>query len=324
MNDAAATSPWPVRPVRADDLGDLRRIAESAFCLDAGDRAGLVDLFARRLPDGHTLGLLASHSTGTAGFAFGSRYGDRGFVDMLAVAEPVRRQGMATALLDHLEGALFRAGAVSVSIGGNGHVYAWPGVDVGYASALALARRRGYRQRGEAHNMRVDLGSWHLGTSEQVLERHGGRVRARRASNADWPALSAFVTREFTAGWRDEVALAMRREVPGVFVATREGAIVGFACHGVYRAGWFGPIGTAAAERGAGVGEALLRLCLDDLAGAGARFADISWVGPTGFYTRTVGARPGRRFVILTKGADVTAPARQATPASRAARTPGR
>jgi predicted N-acetyltransferase YhbS len=132
----------------------------------------------------------------------------------------------------------------------------------------------------------------------------------RRATADDRPAVSAFVAGEFTDGWCAEAARAMDRELPTVFIALRGEAVVGFACHGVYRTDWFGPIGTAAAERGSGIGEALLRVCLDDLARAGVRRAQIAWVGPTAFYSRTVGARIGRQFVILEKHLDTEALAR--------------
>jgi predicted N-acetyltransferase YhbS len=90
-----------------------------------------------------------------------------------------------------------------------------------------------------------------------------------------------------------------------VFVARRDGRIVGFACHGVYRVDWFGPIGTDPHERGRGTGEALLRRCLDDLASAGLVAAEIGWIGPMGFYSRTVGATLGRRFAIVAKAGTV-------------------
>jgi ribosomal protein S18 acetylase RimI-like enzyme len=295
------SAPRRVRGLRRDDLGELRRIASSALDRDLGDGAALVDLFARRAPDDHVVRVVATGPAGISGFAFASLFGDRGFVDMFAVDERLRRRGVGSALLAHIEEVLARAGARSVSVGGNGHIYAWPGVDVDYAAAIALTRGRGYRRSGVARNMEVELSAWRSGTARAVLCRHGAGARVRRATSADWPALSRFVAREFTDGWRNEAAMAMQRRVPHVFIATRDEAVVGFACHGVYRSGWFGPIGTAAAERGRGIGEALLRMCLDDLARAGVGRAQIAWVGPTGFYSRTVNAHAGREFAILTK-----------------------
>ena len=92
-----------------------------------------------------------------------------------------------------------------------------------------------------------------------------------------------------------------------MFVAVRGRQLVGFGCHGVNRRSWFGPLGTAPGERSGGIGEALLRRCLDDLAAAGVQQAEIGWIGPAGFYTRTVGARCDREFALFEKELDAHA-----------------
>lgn len=288
-----------IRPSATADRDGLARLADAALFLDAGDGSVLADLFVERSANFHTVGLVAVFADELVGAAFGSAYGERGFIDFFAVDEPVRGRGAATALFDRLEAALVSRGATSLQLGGNGHFYAWPGIDVGYSAALAFAEQRGYRERERAVNLEVPLQAWQLGTTAL----RDSTVNLRRASSSDWPALRDYVEREFSTGWRDEAARALHRPVPTVFVATRGKTIVGFACHGVYRPDWFGPIGTSASERGNGIGEALLRACLDDLAQAGVEPAQIAWVGPTAFYVRTVSARPGRRFVILAKSA---------------------
>ena len=64
---------------------------------------------------------------------------------------------------------------------------------------------------------------------------------------------------------------------------------------------WFGPLGVHPSSRGEGLGEALLLLCLDNLAAAGFDNAQISWIGPMHFYARAVDARCGRVFAVLEK-----------------------
>jgi ribosomal protein S18 acetylase RimI-like enzyme len=294
---------WPVRIVGPGDRDEIARIADAALDRDPGEGAAVVELLLSRPSGRDGFGLVATIAGRVAGFVVASAHGERGYVDLLAVDAPARRRGVATALFDHLEAALSARGLRPVMIGGNGRRYAWPGIDVEYTGALAFAAARGYRRIDDAQNMIVDLRSWAPGTTGDVLRRHGALdVSVRRAAVDEWPLLGDFVAREFTTGWRDEVALAVHRLVPTAFVARRNDEIVGFACHGVHRAAWFGPIGTAPAERGNGIGEALLRSCLDDLARTGTVRADIAWVGPTAFYVRTVGARAGRQFAILAKG----------------------
>ena len=127
-------------------------------------------------------------------------------------------------------------------------------------------------------------------------------------SHADWPELETFVQAQFDEVWRHEARLALHRDRPTAFIAIRNGRIAGFACYGVYRPDWFGPLGVDQESRGEGLGEALLLRCLDDLAEAGVPVAQISWVGPVRFYARTVDARIGRVFAVLEKQRDESSP----------------
>ena len=264
-------------------------------------RAALADLLYRRPPDAPRLRLVAEASGEVVGFAFGSAPDRVGYVDAIAVRPDRTGQGIGTALLAALEAELRQSGPTTLQIGGNTWYYAWPGIDLRYTAALQLVEAAGYVQRQIAQNMDVSLADWVAGTAIAALRRHGSAVVVRRAIGADWSGLATFVREHFDEVWRHEVELALHREVPTAFLAVRDDRIVGFACHGVYRADWFGPIGVDPGERGTGSGEALLRACLDDLAAVGVGTAQIGWIGPRDFYERTVGARLGRRFAILAK-----------------------
>ena len=60
-------------------------------------------------------------------------------------------------------------------------------------------------------------------------------------------------------------------------------------------------MGTDASARRLGIGSVLLRRCLADLAGEGRAGAEISWVGPVGFYARGVAARIDRVFWLFNR-----------------------
>jgi predicted N-acetyltransferase YhbS len=77
-----------------------------------------------------------------------------------------------------------------------------------------------------------------------------------------------------------------------VYVAVREGAVVGFAAYECTRRAFFGPTGVRESERGRGVGRALLVACLWGLRELGYVYAIIGGVGPAAFYERAVGAIP--------------------------------
>jgi mycothiol synthase len=290
-----------VRVALPGDRPRLRWLASEAFDLEPIQRAELVDLLYARPPDEPRLRLVVEADHAIVGFAFGSVHGQVGYVDAIAVVPSMRRRSVGTTLLAALESELLRAGSSTLQMGGNTWFYAWPGVDLRYAAALRLAARAGYTEREVVQNMDVPLTAWVPGTAEGALRRHHNAADLRRAVPADWPDLEAFVRHRFSEMWVNEADLAVHRDRPTAFVGRRDGRIVGFACHGVYRVDWFGPIGTDPDERGRGTGEALLRLCLDDLAAAGIGTAQIGWIGPMGFYSRTVGATLGRRFAILAK-----------------------
>jgi mycothiol synthase len=214
-----------------------------------------------------------------------------------------RRHGVGRQLLGALESRLAAAGARSLRIGGNSWFYAWPGVDPAYSDALHLVEGAGYRRCGIIQNMSLSLCDWLPGSADSALRDPASTV-VRRAEPGDAAALDAFMSQHFSRTWRREASLALDRPVPTVFVAVRDQHLVGFGCHGVYRRTWFGPLGIAPGQRSGGIGEALLRRCLDDLAAAGVQETEICWIGPIGFYTRTVGARCDRQFALFEKELD--------------------
>jgi mycothiol synthase len=282
------------------DLPAVRAVADAAFDLEPGDRGQLVDLLHERGDGTPVVRLVAEDDGRVVGFVHGSVRGTRGFVDGWAVEPASRHRGVGSVLLRGCESALVAAGAASLSVGGNTWCYAWPGLDPGYTAALALLERRGYSRTDTLLNMDVPLSAWQKGLAPDALRGRGSDVELRRATTDDTAALVGFA-RDFSGAWADEAARAVHRDRPSAFLALRDGQVVGFACHGVYRDGWFGPTGVDPAERGNGLGEALLRLCLDDLAAAGTEVAQISWIGPMAFYHRTVGARCRRVFLTLGK-----------------------
>jgi mycothiol synthase len=289
-----------IRPAVDADLPAVRAVAAAAFDLEPGDRGQLVDLLHERGDGAPVARLVAEEDGRVVGFVYGSVRGSRGFVDGWAVESASRRGGVGSELLRGCEHALLGAGAASLSVGGNTWCYAWPGLDPGYTAALALLDRRGYARTDTLLNMDVPLSAWDEGLAPDALRDSGSDVELRRATTDDATALVDFA-RDFSDAWADEAARAVHQHRSRAFLALRESRVVGFACHGVYRDGWFGPTGVDPAERGNGLGEALLRLCLDDLAAAGTEVAQISWIGPMAFYHRTVGARCRRVFLTLDK-----------------------
>ena len=116
-------------------------------------------------------------------------------------------------------------------------------------------------------------------------------VVVRRARPWELTPVCGFVTESFGRAWADEVSVGFARQPVTVFVALREGRPVGFAAYECTRRNFFGPTGVVEAERGRGLGRALLLSALRGLRELGYAYAVIGGVGPAEFYERAVGAR---------------------------------
>ncbi|MFG2055496.1 GNAT family N-acetyltransferase [Micromonospora sp. NPDC048930] len=275
---------------------------------DAAEAPAVVDtLAARAAADRPVLRLGAVRAGELIGVLVGSvsaRDPRLGHVDLLAVAPPERRRGVGRALLTEAERRLAGLGASELLLAGNPPYYAWPGIDVRYTPAVCAALRLGYRQDRTAWNMTADLaaGSPALRSTEAAERRLAdGGVTVRRAEPADLPALAAFARDTFGGAWDGELAGSLGRPDAGAHLAERDGAILGFAAYGSSRPSWFGPMGTAPAAEGSGIGGVLLRRCLRDQAAAGIGAAQIGWVGPVPFYSGAAGARIERVFFLYRK-----------------------
>lgn len=115
-------------------------------------------------------------------------------------------------------------------------------------------------------------------------------VVVRRAAPYEITPVRRFVEQHFTTAWADEISVGFANKPVSVFLAIRDGEVIGFAAYECTRRGFFGPTGVAGRERGKGVGKALLVASLHGLAHMGYAYGIIGGVGPADWYTRAVGA----------------------------------
>ena len=276
---------------------------------DADDLPGLERLLWEDPDSPASMRLVAESESRLVGCIFGSArdYGDdrglTGFIKLLSVDPSARRHRIGSQLLGVLERELFGLGVRSIWAGGSQPRYWWPGVDRANAAATSFLTRCGYETADEVVNMRVALP-----VAPSHREPPSGLI-ARRLTAADWASFSLWMGETWGAAWQDEVELTLRREPVSCFVALKHDDLIGFAAYDTNRRGWFGPMGTTPRSQGKGVGELLLRKCLDDVGARRATACVIAWAGPRDFYRRTVGATVDREFVRCRKDRAVVASA---------------
>lgn len=283
-----------IREAAAADAAALAGIAEAALTLDDGEAASLVTRLAE--PPGHRrwTALVTRDLDGVVFASMSGRDPYTGHVDLLAVRPEARGAGLGGALVTAAEEWLRGQGAREVRLAGNPPAYAWPGIDVRYTGAACLAESLGYERYDVAWNMTADL-TGDLSVDADLVRLAALGVTVRAAAPGDRAALSAFVEERWNGNWAWEAEQAV-----GCHYAVREGEILGFAAWGA-RPAWFGPMGTAPAARGLGIGRVLLRRCLAEQRAAGLSSAQIGWVGPLHFYARAAGAYAERVFWLYRR-----------------------
>ncbi|MFC8297680.1 GNAT family N-acetyltransferase [Micromonospora orduensis] len=287
------------------------RLCERALDLpeDATEAASIVDvLWPRAGADRPVVGLGAHRGADLVGVLLCSVSPTDpgvGHVDLVAVLPDQRRRGVGRALLARAEAVLAGRGVTEVLLAGNPPYYAWPGIDVRYTPAVCAALALGYRQDRTAWNMTADLSydaSPALRSTEAAERRLAERgITVRRAEPADLEALTSFARATFGGAWDGEVAGSVGRAGAGCHLAEKDGELLGFAAYGSSRPSWFGPMGTAPAAEGSGIGGVLLRRCLRDQRSEGLDRAQIGWVGPVPFYSGSAGARIERVFFLYRR-----------------------
>jgi predicted N-acetyltransferase YhbS len=117
-----------------------------------------------------------------------------------------------------------------------------------------------------------------------------GGVIIRRAQAYEISIVRKFVEKHFNTLWADEISVGYANKPVTVYIAIREGLVVGFSAYECTRRGFFGPMGVLESERGKGVGKALLIAGLHGMAEMGYAYGIIGGVGPAEFYTQCAGA----------------------------------
>lgn len=250
-------------------------------------------LLAARGADGRLLGLAAGVD---------ARTGDGvGSVRWLGALPGPQWHAVLRGLLDEISNRLVARGAGEIHLFAVPPHYLRPGVDIRETALIAALQDMGWGHSATHFNMTCDLRAWSSPGHAAIFGEADG-YRVRRADPGERDALRGLIEREWGVVWRDAALLGLAHEPVSVFVAERDGQLVGFAAYEVDQClGSFGPTGVAREHRGHGLGARLLWSCLDDLQRKRREECQIGWVGPVRFYHRACGAVLGPVYWMMSR-----------------------
>lgn len=124
----------------------------------------------------------------------------------------------------------------------------------------------------------------------EKLKKQG--ISIKRAMPADKSRVVQFVKNNFGDGWAHDCSYTFTNHPVSCYIAVREKKTIGFSCYDSAAKNFLAPIGVYEKFRGMGIGEALLRACLESMRNDGYGYAVIGWVeeDTAEFYKKTVGA----------------------------------
>jgi GNAT superfamily N-acetyltransferase len=322
------TERFRLQPVAPQDAAQITRLAAlwNAAC---GEELAVTPRFVaynlRPSVGIRQTAMLAYQGDTPTGFVVASVLSDpspampahQGWIDALAVAPEVRRQGIGSRLLTWAEGWLLGQDCRAVRVGGSLRPFV-TGLPAELASEGFFARH-GYGGHEPEHaakevwDVAADLSLYTPPPAVVAVD-----AQARPARPADRTALAAFLRREFPDRWHyefeqyladggriaDYMLLWTARGVDGCCILTFPDSLHPIERFYPYRLprpwGQLGSIGISADRRGRGYGAALLDAGLRRLHANGINGCIIDWTDLLAFYAK-FGFTPYRRYWQLYK-----------------------
>ena len=123
-----------------------------------------------------------------------------------------------------------------------------------------------------------------------VVRQRAMGITIRRGMAPEKFLVLDWIRQHFSEYWVSEADVGFSAHPPSIILAHRGEQMLGFACYDTARKNFFGPTGVDEAERGRGIGTALLLAALHAMREAGYMYGIIGWAGPVAYYEKVVGA----------------------------------
>ena len=126
---------------------------------------------------------------------------------------------------------------------------------------------------------------------EPVISRQRAMgITVRRGMTPEKFLVLDWIRERFSDYWVSEADVGFSAHPTTIMLAHRGEKILGFGCYDTTYKNFFGPTGVDEAERGQGIGTALLLATLHAMREAGYMYGIIGWAGPVEYYENVVGA----------------------------------
>lgn len=250
-----------------------------------------------------------------------------GNLSFILVDRGARGRGVGSALLSAAESWLRERGASRLRLGGDRYHF-FPGCplggeaseEAGFAALAAFIKARGFALEKEEKDLSADLGELDFkALAARAPLAPGYRLGFYEEGLA--ASLRSFFERNFPGRWLEDcfeaLEAGMRPRDLALLLEEGSGEVVGFSRiydaespvlgPGVYwrglmgpAPGGLGPIGVDEGKRGLGLGLALLRLSMEELASRGVRTMVIDWTDLEAFYAK-LGFSPWKAYLLASK-----------------------
>lgn len=218
----------------------------------------------------------------------------RGWINMIAVNQDYRRQGIGRKLIESIEKELALFGTKEITLCAYSPNYFTPGIDIRYQEGLLFFDKLGYQSQSEAVSMQRDL--WDFQMSQKAKEKRK-HFKEEGISIISYEKkymlkLLEFTLDQFGSGWKRNVLMAMQKheaEQTILLCVDENENILGFCMRKIDgHEGRFGPVGIHESLRSKGIGGVLFECMMNDMKSRGIPYLYFLWTSGAAqrFYER--------------------------------------